>query len=266
MNEQIEVDADSNEYVEPMTTLIGIKCVDGIVMASDSQATHRVERTKTLGATKIFIINNFMTVGGAGNAYDIKLLVEELEKQFSKQPLSEDDTRELIRRIVLGLHKRYNTDQIQYLGERAKELFRPVAVIGIQLKEGDFGLYLVNEDAMVYPIEEQLLGQGAPLARLVMKQVNRSLGVFNVSLSKLSVDHVIKFACYIINEVKDSDNMTGGLTKVSKIDVNGAKELSQDDITDSYNAFSDAFSFGMAKILQISDKPFNWFKGALPKP
>ena len=41
-----------------------------------------------------------MTVGGAENGYDIKLVVEELERQFSKQPLSEDDTRELIRRIV----------------------------------------------------------------------------------------------------------------------------------------------------------------------
>lgn len=258
------MEADSNEFIAPMTTLIGIKCVDGIV--SDSQATYKFEGTKDLDVNKISVVKNTLTIGGAGNANNIRLLIEELETHASDEPLSDKDTLELIRKTVLGLHKKYNTDQIPYLGDKARDLFKPTVVIGAQLKDSNFGLYLVDSNAMIYPVEDKVLGQGAPLARLVMKQLNRSLKVFGISLSKLSVEHLVKLACYIINEVKESDNVTGGLTKVTQIDASGAKSLSDDEISNTYDDFVKAMSFGMGRLLEASDKPLDWFRGALPKP
>ena len=57
MNEQIEVDVDPDGYLDPMTTLLGIKCKDGIVVASDSQTTHKIEKTKALDVSKISVVN-----------------------------------------------------------------------------------------------------------------------------------------------------------------------------------------------------------------
>ena len=59
-----DIDPNITDETEQLTTIVAIKCPDAIVMASDSQATVRVEKMKTLGVTKIFNINNFMGVGG----------------------------------------------------------------------------------------------------------------------------------------------------------------------------------------------------------
>ena len=39
VNKGIEVSEAPLDDLEPLTTVIGIKCIDGIVIASDSQAT-----------------------------------------------------------------------------------------------------------------------------------------------------------------------------------------------------------------------------------
>lgn len=78
INEEIDEDTDD---IEPLTTILAIKCPDGIVMASDSQATVR-DKTKTLGVTKIFNVNNFMGVGGSGDADNVELFVKNLIGKF----------------------------------------------------------------------------------------------------------------------------------------------------------------------------------------
>jgi 20S proteasome alpha/beta subunit len=67
-----------------LKTVIGIKCTDGIVIASDSQATSKSQRTKTLGVSKIFQINDSSLLAGAADGGHIKILVEELKDQLSR--------------------------------------------------------------------------------------------------------------------------------------------------------------------------------------
>jgi 20S proteasome alpha/beta subunit len=47
-----------------MTTVIGIKCSDGIVLASDSQFT--ADKTRSLGGSRIFKVNDSIALGAAG--------------------------------------------------------------------------------------------------------------------------------------------------------------------------------------------------------
>jgi hypothetical protein len=69
-------------------------------MASDSQATTRVEKTKTLGVTKIFNINNFMGVGGSGDADNIMLFVEHLTQEFPHMSSTESEFRDKIQNVL----------------------------------------------------------------------------------------------------------------------------------------------------------------------
>lgn len=60
--------------------------------------------------------------------------------------------------------------------------------------------------------------------------------------------------------------LTGGLTKVTKIDYNEVYELSDEEISERYDELIKVMSFGMGKLFQASGKPIDWFKNALPEP
>jgi 20S proteasome alpha/beta subunit len=91
---------------------------------------------------------------------------------------------------------------------------------------------------MVYPKNEHVvIGSGGDLARLVIKQINRSIAIIDLSLHMLPTEDAVKVSCYIINEVKQSDSQSGGETKVVVIGPKGVNELSQDEVQTNYDNF-----------------------------
>jgi hypothetical protein len=91
-----------------------------------------------------------------------------------------------------------------------------------------------------------VIGSGGDLARLVIKQLNRSMTVADGSLHKLPVDGAISVSCYIINEVKESDSQSGGETKVMVIDSKGVKALSREEVQLNYDKFLGIMTVGLA--------------------
>ncbi|MFZ0510544.1 MAG: hypothetical protein WAM14_02960, partial [Candidatus Nitrosopolaris sp.] len=89
-----DIDPDITDEIDPLTTIITIKCPDGIVMASDSQATHKVEKTKTLGVTKVFNVNNFIGVGGSDDADTTELCIWHLMQEFPQMSPTENAFRD----------------------------------------------------------------------------------------------------------------------------------------------------------------------------
>lgn len=173
-----EIDEDTDD-IEPLTTILAIKCPDGIVMASDSQATVR-DKTKTLGVTKIFNVNNFMGVGGSGDADNVKLFVKNLIGIFPQMLPAESDFSNKIQNLTWRLHKKYNLDAKEFLGNVTP--FAPDLVVGVKIADGIFGLYLAKKNGIVYPENEHIvIGSGGDLARLVIKQLNRSIAILGVS-------------------------------------------------------------------------------------
>jgi 20S proteasome alpha/beta subunit len=135
------------------------------------------------------------------------------------------------------LHKKYNLDAREYLGINAHP-FNPTLLAGAKNEDNSFGLYLLKENGMVYPKNEHtVIGSGSDLARLVIKQLNRSMAVAGGSLHKLPVEDAVKVSCYIINEVKESDSQSGGETKVVVVDSKGVKALSRDEVQKNYDEF-----------------------------
>lgn len=90
------------ESKQVVTTIVAIDCPDGIVMASDSQATQKV-KTKTLGG-----VNNFMGVGGSRDADNIELCVGHLTQELPRMSPTENVFRDKIENVFLHLHKKYN--------------------------------------------------------------------------------------------------------------------------------------------------------------
>ncbi|MGC1932277.1 MAG: hypothetical protein WA667_25170, partial [Candidatus Nitrosopolaris sp.] len=216
--------------------------------ASDSQATVRVEKTKTLGVSKIFNVNNFICVGGSGDTDNIMLFVDRLTQEFPLMSPTENAFRDKIENEILRLHKKYNLDAREYLGQDINR-FNPTLLVGAKNADNTFGLYLIKENGMVYPKNEHVvIGSGGDLARLVIKQFNRSMAVAGVVLHDLSVEDALPISCYIINEVKESDSQSGGETKVVIVDSKGVKALSRDDVQKNYDEFLGIMTLATASI------------------
>ena len=98
-----------------MTTVIGIKCIDGIVIASDSQASS--EMRKDLETSKIFTINPSIGVGAAGSIGHIRVFVEELKRRLATYTFETDtQLRGYIDGSLVDLYRIYNLERSLRLG------------------------------------------------------------------------------------------------------------------------------------------------------
>jgi 20S proteasome alpha/beta subunit len=247
MIEAIEdIDPNINDEAESLTTILAIKCPDGIVMSSDSQAT--LGKMKTLGVSKISDINHIlyhiyiiMAVGGSGDADNIILFVDYLTQSFTQMSLIESHFRDKMEKFVTRLHKKYN----QGLNINR---FNPTLLLGAKNANNSFGLYLLR-NGMVYPKNDYVVeGSGGDLARLVIKQLNRSMATVGGSLHEMSVEGAVPMSCYIINEVKESDSKSGGETQVAVIDAKGVRILPPDEVQSNYNEFQSVMTLAYASV------------------
>jgi 20S proteasome alpha/beta subunit len=254
-----DIDPDITGETEPLTTILAVKCPDGIVMVSDSQATVRAEKMKTLAVTKIFSVNNFISVGGSGDADNIALFVDHLKHEFSDMSPNESEFRDKLQNAFWYLHKKYNLDARQYLGPNANP-FNPILLVGAKNGDDTFGLYLLKNNGMVYPKNEHVvIGSGGDLARLVIKQLNRSMAAAGALLHDLLLEGVLPPSCYIINEVKESDSQSGGETKVMIIDSKGVRALSGDEVKKNYEEFLNMVILSSATLgIPIEDSKKMW--------
>lgn len=240
-----DIDPSIIDDSEPLTTIIAIRHAGGVVIASDSQATEG--KMKTLGVTKIFVVNGFMAVGGSGDADNVRLFVERAKAEFTEVSRSEGEFREKIQMFLWRLHKKYNLGARDYLGKDEKP-FRPNLIVGARNGDGSIGLYFLREDGMVYHVDDmKIIGTGGDLARLVIKQFNRGYSIIGQSVPQLSSERVVESVCYAINEIKESDSKSGGTTKVVVIDSSHVRELPDDEVERNYTTFIN----GMAKALQL---------------
>ena len=260
LNQDNEID---KENLESMTTVIGFKCADGIVIASDSQASFEKKwELKKLGVDKILRINNFIALGASGEADHVKLLVEELRENLGDSLLSDKEIRKKIYDVLLSLHKKYNIERAKFLGIREDTMyFRPNTILGAKLSDSTFGLYRLKPDAWISSVEDyKTLGSGAALAELVIKPLIRFLVDLStktnpktiINISTLSLEIVLPYASYVINEVKSTDKNSGGFTKVVVIDKNGVRQLLDDEVNAYYEEFQNVVSDSFQQLIPDS--------------
>ncbi len=202
-----------------MTTIIAIKSTDGIVMASDSQAT--TPTTKNLEVSKIYRINDSIGMSASGKEFQIKILLDKLKQDLENKEFdSESNLRKQLDNILIELYKTYNVERSIKLGYKETKLhFNPQALIAAKLKNNEFCLYYIyfNETTSWITLidsDYMAIGSGSTLANFVLMQQSRPYISSNQKLSDMNLLHNIGVATIVINEVKAVDRNTGGKTKI----------------------------------------------------
>ena len=219
-----------------VTVVIGIRCKNGLVVASDSQVEYfRGVQVKKLNANKIYgfnVANGSFFIGGAGKVADIEKLVAYvyrlLEETSRGGALTLEDIYVTLEKAVTYLHKEYNIERLRYLGYNVSPddapFFNPLAIIAGVLtidNEHEFLMNLIHPTGLVEPITDYAtIGSGAAYAELLLK---------NLYNNDLAVMNAIPIAIYVIEEVKSIDPSVGGDTQVAFIrEIESGKEKKVD--------------------------------------
>jgi len=205
--------------VKPLTTIIvGIKCLDGVVVASDSQSEFgRGVDVKRLNANKITTFDSRYIFAGAGILAHIRTLVENvtfyIQNQEAQQrsQLNKDEAEKVAEQALWALVKHYHVDRSNVLGVTDREYFTPITIFaGRHIAENSVNYYMYflhGADGTVEPVDDYgAAGSGAAYAELLLKSLYSE---------NIMVDEGIKVGIYIIEEVKSIDPHCGGDTQVA---------------------------------------------------
>lgn len=211
---------DLSEFVERrrlMTIAIGIKCTDGIVVASDSQSEYeRGVDVKRLTQSKIHDFDNCYLFAGAGIMSQIQILIDTVKSSLQQQheqqrtALNKDETEAATERALLALVKHYNVDRSAMLGIEQPEFFSPLVIFaGADTEEGFYLDLLHGSVGLVEPmIDTVAVGSGAAYAELLFR---------NFQFQEIGVQRAAIIASYIVSEVIAIDPHCGGQIQVASI-------------------------------------------------
>jgi 20S proteasome alpha/beta subunit len=247
--------------VKAMTTVIGIKCKDGIVLASDSRGLSEDGKTEE---TKIFSIVDTFGIGAAGFADSIRDYIKNMNVDKFDSELS----------LRISLYKNALKFQEPTIPSNSNVnaiidtcIYSPIevfALVGTRLENGEYCLYKIQiRDSNKPPILIDVIdksygsvGSGRTLANLVLHQQNR----IN-NLDKLDIDTTIGIALYVINEVKHFDNQSGEEVQIAIIDESGYKQILPNEHSKYYDNMINSLSNSLGKNLSDNGK----FKDILKK-
>ena len=195
-----------------MTTIIAVKCNEGIIIASDNQSA--TGTTKNLMESKIFQVNKFAGVGCAGFIGHINNLVDKMEEKLNDELMTDLDTKKNINDGLLELHKQYNIEYPKKAGYNTViHNFKSSGIFRIKLKDNIFGLYLLlpsgKEFAIPYllPINDfTSVGSGSVYAHLLLKTQFRVMTTIEQQpIASIPLKFLVWVVTYVINEIKETD-------------------------------------------------------------
>ncbi len=200
----LKVDQKSlNHVIESMTTTVGIKVADGVVIGTESQATAGYTvATKT--AQKLFEINNFTGATISGGVADCQYVINQL-RAISK-------LREVERGHVP--EPKYMANVLRNILFSGRSFFLSMMIIGgYSLQESQGKLYGVDLLGTFYEDEKYIsYGSGSPFVLGVME------ADWKPNMSKEGGIELIKTA---ISAAKERDAASGYNIQICTIDKNG---------------------------------------------
>jgi 20S proteasome alpha/beta subunit len=228
------------------TIIIGIRCPDGIVIASDSQVTGPVTKQTDYQKLREMPVgsNGVAVAGGAGATAFITHALEFLERSLRRGAKNPRDIGDCAVRAYTEVWKRYIAQCLDEYGLRKVPL-DPVEIsryrkliteskefdllVGARLGTGSqFGLYLASE-GIADPVEGYgAIGTGSDIALYILKRYWPSPSRFGDRL-----EHYQRLALYTIDEVKEVAEGCGGPTHVWTItEGGGVNRMSSEQMAD----------------------------------
>lgn len=217
-----------------MTIIVGMKCSDGTLVASDTQSEFgRGVSVKRLNANKIHCFD-CGAVAGAGTVAHIGKAASAIKRALTAAirekgaQLDEDEVINVLERTITAVHKEYNVDRSRFLRDPNELDFFDPLLICCGVISPDNGhhscLSIVHSVGLVEPIDDYATGgSGAAYAELILKNYYRN---------DIKVNEAIPIAIYTIDEVKRIDPSCGGETRVAVVVEGQLKELPEKEIRD----------------------------------
>jgi|SRR5271157_3439243 len=136
-----------DSIVKTGTTILGIVCKDGVVMASDRQITQGQIKGNVFNKT--VIINDYTLLSYAGNASDAQRFGKLLSAELKLLELR-NKSRPTIKKVANFLAS------MTYSSIRQPAVIPPIvaSLIGGVNEDGSFGLYSISPDGTIMPIEK----------------------------------------------------------------------------------------------------------------
>lgn len=206
-NKNIEYKRKNNFKFLPMTTIVGIKLKEGLVIGSDSQLTEGA--SKELNYGKIHMLGNIF-FSGAGDVDYILKVKQELEKNYNEKNFqNQNEVKSLFEIAIKTINKNYGFKTDMY----SEFIFG--AAIGINNKK-EFFLYRINnyhKFALEIP-NYYAIGSGKIFAKYILKRMWKDT---------LNINDTLKLTIYIISEVKTIDQYTSSPINIASFSNKGYK-------------------------------------------
>lgn len=207
----------------PLTIIVGLKCNNGVILASDSQQEfRRGVAVKRLNIGKIYVLGEpprFAFAGSGTVAHiekaveSIRIALDETKRRKGGAELSEEECISAIEKAITMTHKIYNIERASFLEDsNEKRFFRPILIGGcldhINGKDNAC-LFIIHHEGIVEKVNDYATaGSGAAYAELLLK---------NYYTHNISVEEAIPIIVHSIKEVIDIDPNCGGETRVTLI-------------------------------------------------
>jgi len=196
-----------------MTTIVGIKCSDGIVIGADTQKTLDAYfySYKELNYKKIFRIKNDILFAGAGNVTYIEKIKEALSERYDnkKNQLNIPETFEKIFKFV---YENYPIDKPFQL------------IFGCKNSKKELNLYQIHSQCNIAEKIDHFytIGTGNFFARYI---INNFLDL------DLSIVDAVSLICYVLDEVCKIDLNSGTPINIAYLKSCGISFVEKEKIT-----------------------------------
>lgn len=205
-----------------MTTILGINCKDGLVIASDSQVTiGGVKRTQEdkLYQTKINDNVDVILAGSGASAYISRFIDFFEEHKCEKEINQPRDCADLCEDIIRELRRNRYPD------------FDADIIICVRVNNDngvDFGLYTLFSFGIAEKEDNfNRIGSGSTVVEYILSRLG---------YKDMSIEQAKKIAIYTIEEVKKVDPYSGGYIRVT---IMGRDEIKSLDLVEIINISSE---------------------------
>lgn len=209
-----------------LTTIIGIKCKDGIVMAADTQAT---EPNSWEYSIKVKEIDKFSLMACAGTAGFIEMFADEVRDEVKEQ--GPRDYKKVLEDAVVS-YSEYMNERIGKVGLGMSEVDRkkcyPEVAIAAhdRLAKGNRIFEIKTPYPPVEPDFQQrvIIGSGSLPAVTLLKNLEFFMAKFELAWNNISGRLASQFCWLLMNRVEHVDPSTSGAL-LYRVDETGWRQL-----------------------------------------
>jgi hypothetical protein len=221
-----------------MTIAVGFRCLDGVVIATDSQYTLDISKGR---GQKIFPIptNGYyaVTIGGAGASDQIKWTVSGIERSLAKEIGARHTTSEEVRQVIEAILRKSYAEHVDTAPEEEWSWLDYGLLIGVWTAHERTILFKSSRTTVTevaYP-NHVGLGIGSYLTDFILA------ALFDKSW-KLYVDEATSVSAYIVAAAKEHVEGCGGDTFVRVLDDDGHDvRMGSDEVNNAVEYYKGLF-------------------------